>query len=333
VLAGTRLSVVLLRGLAICSLLLLAGLADAARASSPPSAEQVERRTERFLERLGPQAVSPQALRGSGGLGSAEQGGEGSPGPAAPFPRRRMVSIYGAPQLNATALGKRKPRAAGRKVVKQARPYARRGDRRVIRSFDLIGTIATASRGADGKYRSRQPDVVIASYLREIRRRNGRLVIDIQPGRSSVLAEMKALRKWIREPDVDVGIDPEWNVGRSGIPGRPEGSIKARELNSAAAWLDRLIVRRDLPPKAMIVHQFHERSVRGRERLRHGERVAMTLNFDGIGSPAAKQAGYRSLARKGIFNGFSLFYARDSKLMGPQAVLRLRPAADYVMYQ
>jgi hypothetical protein len=313
----------------VAALATLALLGGEAVAAAPPTSNQFDRRTARYLDSLPGEPRGTVPLRGSGGL---SEGGDVG-GPLGLFPERRVVAFYGAPQLRATELGRRKPRAAARRLVRQARPYARHGDRRVVRAFDLTGTIATADRGSDGKYRSRQPDRVIASFLEEIRSRRGRLVLDIQPGRSSALAEMRALRKWIRQPDVDVAIDPEWNVGRRGVPGRTEGSIGARELNRAGRWLAKQVAARELPPKALIVHQFHRGSVRARERLRQFEGVAMTLNFDGIGAPKPKKAGYRNLAREGIFNGFSLFYALDRRLMEPRAVLRLDPVVDYVMYQ
>jgi hypothetical protein len=321
-----------LTAIVLVAALLAAAWADRAAAASPPSSEQVERRTARYLDSLPgePSGAVPLRGRGSGGL---SEGDGGTGGVIGLFPERRVVAFYGAPQLRATELGKRKPRGAAKRLVRQARPYARQGDRKVIRAFDLIGTIATADRGGDGKYRTRQPDAVIASFLDEIRKRKGRLVLDIQPGRSSVIEELRAHKKWIRQSDVDVAIDPEWNVGKRGVPGRTDGSIRARELNRAGRWMQKQIAARDLPPKALIVHQFREGSVRGRKKLRHFEGVAMTLNFDGIGSRKAKKTGYRNLAQKGIFNGFSLFYALDRGLMEPRAVLRLDPAVDYVMYQ
>ena len=74
---------------------------------------------------------------------------------------------------------------------------------------------------------ARQPDKLIRSYLHAIRSVNGRLVLDIQPGRADVSDEIEALEKWIDEPDVDVSIDPEWDVGRRGVPGQTAGKIRA----------------------------------------------------------------------------------------------------------
>ena len=301
-----------------------------AGAATPPTAAQVEARTGRFLDRLGPSApASPRALR-DGGIGL-----EPPPGyeEDALFPERRVVGFYGAPQLGSTVLGKRRPKAAGEALREQARPYRRLGERPVVPAFDLIATIATASRGSDGKYRTRQPDEVIASYLRQVRRLGGRLILDIQPGRSKIVQELRAFRRWIAEPDVDVAIDPEWNVGRRGVPGRTQGSVTEAELDEAARFIGRITTAGELPEKTLIVHQFREGSVKGRKRVRSRPGVDVLLNFDGIGSPAAKRAGYANLTAARLFNGFSLFYELDSRLMSPRSVLALDPTADYVMYQ
>lgn len=59
----------------------------------------------------------------------------------------------------------------------------------------------------------------------------------------------------------------------------------------------------------------------------------MTLNFDGIGSRPAKEAGYDRLTREDQFAGFSLFYRLDKGLMTPNQVVGLEPSPDYVLYQ
>lgn len=332
--AGVEVGVLVRTGLAaVTALGLLLVVATAAPASGPkpPTAAEVRDRTESFLAQATPSAGAGATTSGSGGIG------ETPPAPEIPdgrlLPDNLMVALYGAPQLTATAVGKRSPRGVARRLKKQARPYRRKSDRRVVRSINLIGVIATASRGSDGKYRTRQPDEIIATYLRAARSVGARLTLDVQPGRSKILKELRALRDWISEPDVDVGIDPEWNVGRRGIPGRTEGSITAGEVNKASRWLNRLASRKGLPQKALIIHQFRRGSIKGRRKLKQRQGVAVTLNFDGIGSAAAKRAGYADLARKPNFDGFSLFYDRDIGLMRPGSVLGLRPEVDYVMYQ
>jgi hypothetical protein len=320
-------------GLIAPMLIVLQAEASAAT-RKPPTASEVDRLTEQFLD-----SRRQPATRGSGGIGIVDP----DPDPEPPVPPvddppllggdTVAVALYGAPQLTATAIGKRSPRGAGRRLRRQARAYARKTDRPVRRSINLIGVIATATSGGDGRYRARQADSVIRTYLKRARAVGARLTLDIQPGRSPVTRELRALREWIELPDVDVGIDPEWNVGRKGVPGRDDGSITHRELNRASRWIADLVAEEELPAKAVIVHQFREGSIRGRRKVKQRKDANVRLNFDGIGSRRAKKAGYRNLARSGLFRGFSLFYDRDTRLLSPRGVLRIRPTVDYAMYQ
>jgi hypothetical protein len=293
--------------------------------TDPPTTGELRRATERFLDRV--DAPSPHAVRRRG------QSRQGPIGETSLFPENRMVAFYGAPQLPATIVGRKTPSAAASKLVSQAAEYAGTGRRPVIGAFDLIAVIATSSRGADRKYRFRQDPFVISTYLERARAIGARLMLDIQPGRANVVAEVRALEPWLAQPDVDLSIDPEWNVGRKGVPGRTQGSIRARKLNRVSTELQEIVDANALPPKALVVHQFRKRSVRKRGRVVQRPDVDVTLNFDGIGKPPAKKAGYTQLARPKLFNGFSLFYRLDRRLMKPRAVLRLDPEPDFVLYQ
>jgi hypothetical protein len=291
----------------------------------PPTRAELRHATERFLDRV--DAPLPETV---------QRQGERRRGPVVDgslFPENRIVAFYGAPQLPATIVGRKTPSAAASKLVSQAAPYAGTNRRPVIEAFDLIAVIATASRGPDRKYRFRQDPFVISTYLEQARAIGGRLILDIQPGRANVVAEVRALEPWLIQPDVDLSIDPEWNVGRKGVPGRTQGSIRARKLNRVSGKLQEIIDENLLPPKALVVHQFRKRSVRKRRRVVQRSDVDVTLNFDGIGKPPAKKAGYAQLSRPKLFDGFSLFYRLDRKLMTPRAVLRLDPEPDFVLYQ
>ena len=328
--AGSGTRAALRRKTAICGVTLAAAFACApvaVAATQPPTAAQVERRTAAFLAEVD---AEPGALAaGTGTLGTDDEPTDDQ----ALFPGNLAVALYGAPQLTATAIGKRSPSGGARKLRKQAGAYARKTDRSVARSINLIGVIATATAGSDRMYRARQDDDVIRSYLKAARSVGARLTLDIQPGRASIKGELRALKQWIELPDVDVGIDPEWNVGKNGVPGQDEGTIGHRELNKASRWLENLVDKQGLPTKAMIVHQFREGSITGRKRIEQRDGAQVVLNFDGIGGHAAKRAGYANLADRDLLDGFSLFYDRDVKLMSPSGVLRLDPEVDYVMYQ
>ena len=248
------------------------------------------------------------------------------------FPQNRVVSLYGA-SGGFGVLGRKSVNGAARKLKRQAKPYARRSNIPVVKAFDLVAVIATSCQNRRDKCRTRVSDSTIRRYLQKIRQLNGRLILDIQPARSNVLNEIAHLRPFLRKPDVDVAIDAEWNVGRRGTPGQDQGSISAKKLNKASIELQSIVRHNNLSQKLLIVHEFHKRSIRHEGDVKRRDEVDVTFNFDGIGSPAAKKAGYRQLSTRRLFNGFSLFYKLDDNLMSPRSVLRLDPKPDYVMYQ
>lgn len=343
--AGALLGVIAVAGLPAAS-----SARVSERSQAPPTAAEVQAATDRFLAaHPGPRTVGPpqpsSSASGTGGVEPDPGGANGNdPGAgteadptAAIFPANRVVALYGAPQMAATIVGRKSPKAATVRLRREARRYADQG-RPVIRAFDLVTVIATASPGPDRKYRSRQPDEVIRTYLKQARKLGGRLVLDLQPARARLMGEIKALRRWLAKPDVDLIIDAEWMVGRRGIPGRTLGSIRAKDLNRASAYVQELIEAEGLPPKLLAVHHFTEKNIRGRNRIVSREDVQVTLNFDGIGSQSGKTGVYEALSAEAspelpLFNGFSLFYRLDSGLMRPKDVTGLTPEPDFVMYQ
>jgi hypothetical protein len=309
--------------MALLALALLVPAAATARAQ-PPSTVAFERATRELL-RSGSLASASRARGGGVGIGGSRR--------EEAYPDARLISLYGAPQLTATVLGQLDPAAAARKAVRQARPYAKAGDRPVIPSLDLIAVVANSTPGPERLYRTRQPGRLIRAYLRAARGVGGRLMLDIQPGRARVGDEVEALERWIVKPAVDVAIDPEWAVGRRGVPGQTGGGIGARRINRVSRRIQALVDEHDLPPKALVVHQYHRGSVRGRRQIRQRRDVAVTLNFDGIGSPAAKRAGYAALSSPEALDGFSIFYSLDTRIMSPRSVLGLEPPPDFLLFQ
>jgi hypothetical protein len=174
---------------------------------------------------------------------------------------------------------------------------------------------------------------VLKRYLKEARQLNGRLILDIQPGRASPKSEIGHWREFVKKPDVDVAIDPEWNMGPGEEPGEDQGSIRAGELNDCSAKIQNIIDAENLPDKMMIVHQFRTGSIKNDSNVKQRAGVDVVFNFDGIGKPSAKKAGYRNLHQPGIYDGFSLFYRLDQNLMSPGQVMDLNPRPDYIMYQ
>jgi hypothetical protein len=250
------------------------------------------------------------------------------------LPDFRIVAYYGAPQdKQLGALGIGTPTQMTRKLEKQAKPYARKS-RPVLPAMELIAVVAAAHPGPGERYNLRQPDSVIRRYLKAARKAKALLILDVQPGRSDFFAETKRLRKFLKEPDVGLALDPEWRMAPGQVPGKVIGSVGAREVNATTAWLDQLVTRYKLPQKLLLIHQFTDDMVPETE-LKERKGLAYVLNVDGFGTQGLKVAKYKSFAAqaKQFRRGFKLFYEEDLKIMSPAQVMRLSPRPDVVVYE
>ena len=251
------------------------------------------------------------------------------------FPDKRVVAFYGAPQdPQLGVLGIGTPAQAGRKLLRQARPYERR-TRPVLPAMELLATIANRDPGADGLYISRQEPAVIDRYLRAARRIDALLILDIQPGRAGFVSEMRRLARWLREPDVGLALDPEWHVQEGEVPGQVIGSVDASVVDQVSRELAAIVRDGRLPEKLLLIHQFTDDMIRDKGRLQRHDGVALTINVDGFGDQPNKVGKYSELTQtaRGFHHGFKLFYEEDTNLMQPRNVLALGPPPDVVVYE
>ena len=252
------------------------------------------------------------------------------------FPRYRVVGFYGNPaddQLGVLGMGS--PALAGRRLLRQAKAYERPG-RPVMPVMELLAVVANAHPGDDGLYRRQEDHAVIRRYLRAARSIDGLLLLDIQPGRANFMDETRRLRRWLREPDVGLALDPEWHVSAPNVPGQVIGSVDAEQVLEVATWLDDLTARENLPQKLFVIHQFTHDMIKNKELLRPQKHLATVLNADGFGSQPNKVSKYRDFSKllPWTFDGFKLFYQEDgAALMSPRRVLRLKPEPDVVVYE
>jgi hypothetical protein len=309
----------------------------------------VWRRRLAALAAVGALAAVAGAAAGAGGGGGngagAAAAGAGAAARAKPaqlpgggrrlFPDRRVVAFYGNPRDDELgALGIGTPTQAGRRLVRQARPYGRKS-RPVLPAMELISTVATAAPGPTGLYRDHVAFSTIRRYLNAARRVHALLILDVQPGRGEFGPEIERLEPFLREPDVGLALDAEWHVGADQLPGKVIGSTDADVVNSAARFMARLVRERDLPEKLLLVHRFTNDMIARPQRLAQFPGVHTVVNVDGFGSNTVKIAKYQSFVagtpRMG--RGFKVFYKEDVKTMTPHQVMALTPRPDVVVYE
>jgi hypothetical protein len=251
------------------------------------------------------------------------------------FPEYRVVAFYGAPQARELGtLGIGSPQQAARRLSRQARAYSR-PDRPVLPAFELIATIVHSDPGDDGDHSARQEARTIERYLRAARRNRMLLILDIQPGYAPFMDEVRALRRFLKEPDVSIALDPEWSLRRPALPGQEIGSTNAATINEVAAYMSQIVRAHRLPEKLLVVHRFTDEMIQNEAALKRYPGVALTVNVDGFGDRPNKVSKYRSFTRgrRDRHHGFKLFYGEDTNLMPPQRVLRLRPPPELVVYE
>jgi len=314
--------------------------------------EEARRRIQR-QRRLAGLGVLVAVVLGIGFTGlAALGGGEESPkreraqkapaelprGGRAILPRHRVVAYYGAPQdRELGALGIGSPDSAARHLERQARPYGRRR-RPALPAFELIASVASSAAGGDGDYSDRQTPHTVRRYLAAARRHKALLMLDIQPGRSPFMREVRAFRRFLEQPDVSLALDPEWSMAPGQLPGKQIGSTDAGTVNRISRYLSRIVRERDLPQKLLVIHRFTNDMIRSEGQLERHPGVALVVNVDGFGNQPIKKAKYRDFthdrrAAKVRSNGFKLFYREDTNLMNPRQVLGLKPPPDLVVYE
>ena len=247
------------------------------------------------------------------------------------FPRYRVVGFYGMQGLD--VLGAGTPDVVAQRLLKVARPYATPGHP-VMPMFELIATVAHPFPTPSGLYRTHQEDAIVRSYLKAVRRIDGVLVLDVQPGREDFVRSLRHWEPYLRQPDVGIALDPEFAMGPGQVPGRQLGRTDAAAINRASAYVAGIVRKHRLPQKLFMVHQFRDSMIRDKAKIAIRPGLAMTWNADGFGVRSAKLEDYRSYTRDRRFHpGLKLFYENDVNLMRPREVLKLKPVPRVINYQ
>ena len=224
-------------------------------------------------------------------------------------------------------------------LMKLAESYG--DDREVLPVFELITVVVMAAPGVDKKWRRRVPDAVVDEYLSAAREAKAILLLNIQPGQSDFLTEVKAYEKYLREPDVGVALDPEWAMWKeSQTPGMVYGRTTGEVINDVGEYLAGLVKEEDLPEKALVFHQVNIHVLKDEAAIAAHQGVVVIKSVDGRGYTAAKILTYHSLAKHlapEVHPGFKLFFDEDvtigGRLMAPKEVMALTPLPEYVMYE
>ncbi len=88
---------------------------------------------------------------------------------------------------------------------------------------------------------------------------NALVFIDIQVGKSTIQQELPEFEKYLKMPNVHVGIDPEFSMKSGHAPGKVVGAYDAADINYVSDYLAKIVKENNLPPKVFVVHRFTQK--------------------------------------------------------------------------
>jgi hypothetical protein len=253
------------------------------------------------------------------------------------LPRHRVLSYYGFPtNQDMGILGEHDKETLLGLLREQAAAYETVDESRSVKlAFELIASVAQSDPMADGSYLAYTPRDFVDEYTSFTADNDVLLFLDMQFGRRTVQDEIEAVLEWLEEPHVHLALDPEWAMDEGEVPGETFGNIDASEVTYAQEFLADLSLRRGLPPKMLVIHQFNFETISNRERIKPVPGVQLVLDIDGWGPPEMKRDTYQAVAgdRSFEYYGFKLWYRWDEPLMTEAEVLALDPSPDLIIYQ
>ena len=264
--------------------------------------------------------------------------------PGAILPGHRIVAFYGNIRSKGMGILGREPKEqmfrkfAG--VIKEWQ--AADPSIPVQPALHNVTITAQGTAGKDGKWRLMNSKSTIEEVISWAKEHKCIVFLDVQPGHSTLQAELPKLEPYLKDPIVHLGIDPEFSLAT--MPGvRPNqriGTLDAKDVNFTINFLARIVSENHLPPKVLTVHRFTRKMLSNYKNIKLDPRVQVVIHMDGHGDPVLKKDSYDAYvkAEPVQYTGFKLFYEYDARpkphhIMTPSEVIALTPSPLYIQYQ
>jgi hypothetical protein len=271
-------------------------------------------------------------------LAVAETGTQLPGGGQVMFPGRRLVALYGNPEAPSLGvLGHQDLPASIARAKEMASEYRPLSSVPVVPAFEIIASVAEGSPGPDGSYSYETPIAQLQPWVRAATKAGLYVVLDLQPGRASLLQQAKDYQSLLALPNVGLALDPEWKLLPGERPLKQIGHVDITEVNSVIGWLAALTARDKLPQKLLVLHQFLLSMIIGEQDLdtSHDD-LSILIHMDGQGSPGNKQATWNAVtatAPPRVFFGWKNFYVMDHPMLSPGETMTKLPAPVMISYQ
>jgi hypothetical protein len=259
------------------------------------------------------------------------------------LPCSRIVAYYGHPNSTRMGILGEIPKDDMLRQLRQRVAEWERADPTtpVIPALHMVAVVAQGDPGSTGLWRSITADRRVLDVYEWAQEVNGIFFVDIQVGLDDIRNLLPRFDWILQNPDVHLGIDPEFMMKDGSAPGRRIGTMDAADINFAIDHLARLVQEHNLPPKVLVIHRFTQRMVTNYQNIRLRPEVQFVMHMDGHGrmqGPLLKYDTYdHFVVREPVqFAGWKNFYKHDNeKGVMPTAadLMRLHPLPLYLQYQ
>jgi hypothetical protein len=259
------------------------------------------------------------------------------------LPCSRIVAYYGHPNSTRMgALGQYPKDEMLRRLREQVAEWERADPvTPVIPALHMVAVVAQGEPGRSGHYRTISTDAVVQDVYDWAKEVNGIFIVDIQTGTEDLRQILPRFEWILKNPDVHVGVDPEFMMKDGSIPGRRVGTMDAADVNYAIEYLAKVVNEYNLPPKVLIIHRFTQGMVTNAKQIRPRPEVQVVMHMDGHGRMQGPLFKYDTYAQFIVqepvqFAGWKNFYLHDNeKGVMPTAadLMRLHPLPLYLQYQ
>ena len=239
--------------------------------------------------------------------------------PGSIMPTKRVIAFYGNPLSKRMGiLGEFETSEMLQKLDREVAEWNRLDPKHPVQpALHLIAVVAQADKGSDGKYRARMDSALIEKVYGWAKSRNAIMFLDVQVGLSTLQQELPALERFLRRPEVHLGIDPEFSMKDGSRPGKKIGTYDAADVNYASRYLQGLVDKYKLPPKILVIHRFTRKGVTNYTSIKLDPRVQIVMHMDGFG------AGWKQFTKP----------RNDNPMTSREAILRLWPTPLYIQFQ
>lgn len=253
-------------------------------------------------------------------------------------PMHRIVALYGRPGVPSLgALGAQGLSASIARAKQLAASYRALSKAPVVPAFEIIASVATAAPGPDGGYSNEAPVASLRPWVQAAAAAGMYVILDLQPGRDSFLAQAKMYQSLLRLPNVGLALDPEWKLRPGQLPLHQIGSVSISDVNSVVNWLAELTAQYRLPQKLLVLHEFKIGEIIDQQSLdARQDDLAIVMDMDGQGTPAVKQQTWNATtaaAPPGVPFGWKNFFRTDQPMLSPSQTMAKTPQPVMISYE